>query len=413
MSFNIFYKIKENGSFRYYNSETDDIKTVNKIELTHNFEIPNKGYCKKSLIKKNNRYKIEESIDDDCLINYISDFKHWIKELRYDKIHSFRYTNYFTDIMASVNFFMKHIDFKLKDCPQIKRVEMEWIESAPNGALMYCIEEQTEPIDTYSYDFNMHYATCLGKLEDSNLMIPTSEGYETTLDELPKKSMNLSYGFYRVKITSDNPNAKKVFVFSKKNTYNYYSLFFAMKHKKQFNFKIELIQDGKPNAYLYDNMIQSSEYFGEWYNTLLSLKKKYPKNKLIKMLASNLWGGLAQTNTKNVSEDELDKYVSEGYQIRDKKEYGDPDDSDHKIYYEIYHPDNFYKYNIRIKSWLNAYARNKTAYLAMTDLDNVIRIHTDSVSFRTEHEHNERYKFEDKTSGRVIWYNVNNYYKVG
>jgi hypothetical protein len=39
---------------------------------------------------------------------------------------------------------------------------------------------------------------------------------------------------------------------SKYDVYTSLSLKFAMKHKKQFNIKIELINDDKPNAYIYD-----------------------------------------------------------------------------------------------------------------------------------------------------------------
>ena len=50
----------------------------------------------------------------------------------------------------------------------------------------------------------------------------------------------------------------------------------------------------------------------------------------------------------------------------------------------------------------------------MTDIKNVIRIHTDSISFKTEHPelNNDLMKLENKSSGNILWNNVNNYFKV-
>ena len=69
-----------------------------------------------------------------------------------------------------------------------------------------------------------------------------------------------------------------------------------------------------------------------------------------------------------------------------------------------------YKYNIRLKSFLTAYGRIKIAQIALEDLDNVIRIHTDGIAFQCK----KSFKIplllvEQKTTGLIEYFNVNNY----
>ena len=69
-----------------------------------------------------------------------------------------------------------------------------------------------------------------------------------------------------------------------------------------------------------------------------------------------------------------------------------------------------YRHNIRLKSFLTAYGRVKIAEVAQTDLDGMIRCHTDGIVFNKKMTE----KFaglikEDKTSGRINWKGVNNY----
>ena len=170
--------------------------------------------------------------------------------------------------------------------PTISQLESTWIEKTYNGGLMYC-NPQTEFIQSYSYDRNSFYPDVMGNAENE-FFIPDVEGYETTLDELPN-SKNLMFGFYHVTISSENPDCKKIFAFNHdKNVYNWYDMKTAMTNKKKYGFKIKLIHDGEPNAYVYDSYVKSSDVFGKWYEVLSKLKVKFPKNKLIKCLGSSL-----------------------------------------------------------------------------------------------------------------------------
>ena len=107
---------------------------------------------------------------------------------------------------------------------------------------------------------------CYGNILGSDIKIPTQPGCEFTLDQLPNKR-DLSYGFYRVKITTDNKDFNKCFTFSKHNVYVELSLKFAMKYKKKFDVIFELIMDGEPNAYLYneDDVVSLNSMTYMWH----------------------------------------------------------------------------------------------------------------------------------------------------
>jgi hypothetical protein len=69
-----------------------------------------------------------------------------------------------------------------------------------------------------------------------------------------------------------------------------------------------------------------------------------------------------------------------------------------------------YRYNFRLKSFLTAYGRVKIAEVALTNIENVIRIQTDGIVF------NKQVKLcfpllvkDDKTTGLIKWINVNQY----
>jgi len=72
-----------------------------------------------------------------------------------------------------------------------------------------------------------------------------------------------------------------------------------MRHKKKFDIKIELVQDGSPNCYVYDakDMVSLHSITDEWFEKLTSLRKVYPKNRLLKHLISTAWGHMNANRT--------------------------------------------------------------------------------------------------------------------
>jgi len=237
--------------------------------------------------------------------------------------------------------------------------------------------------------------------------MPFNKGKEIFLTEL---NDNISLGFYRVKITSDHKHATKLFAFSKNHVYNNISINHALE-LSEYNFKVELIIDDKPNAYIYDKEIRSSKVFSIWIDKLMKIKKKHPKNKLIKHLMSSLWGSLSHSNNIMKTYDEIQE---EGLNIcmTDKADYKIADYiwTNSKEYYKLQYMNKPYKSNFRLKSFLTAFGRVKIAEVALENLDAVIRIHTDGIAF------NKKMKFniaglipEDKTTGMIKFDHVNKY----
>jgi len=287
----------------------------------------------------------------------------------------------------------------------IDRTEAKWIEKTNNGGLTYC---DIGTHDSYGYDFQSFYPSLLSQ---DKFILPTKSGAEKFITEIPKI---LLLGFYRVKITSDHKDALKLFAFSKDNVYNNISLYHAIQLIDEFDFKVDLIIDDQPNAYIYPKGIRASNIFGKWFDTLNKIKMIYPKNKLIKHIMSSLWGNLSRSNNLVKTWDEIQ---AEGLNI------GIDDDCDYKIIdyiqtndkesYKLRSMDNPYKYNFRLKSFLTSYGRFKISIVIMEDVDALIRCQTDGVVFNKKMQLNyERLIPEDKTTGLIKWSHVNKYDKI-
>ncbi len=271
---------------------------------------------------------------------------------------------------------------------------------------MYC---KPGTYKCYGYDFTSYYAHIMAS---EDFIIPIKEGKEYTLSKLPKE---LKHGFYRVKITCENDDFRKLFSFSTNHTYLSISLEFAIKHKRQFDVKIRLIIDDEPNAYLYDDdcLVTGKSIFGQWAEYLLNIKTKFPKNKLIKHLSSSCWTTLNKEKTiyktwDQMTDEKLDIGVDDDsdYIILDKKFYANGDK------YRLMNTSNCYEISIRLKAWVSAYPRNKTAGV-LEDIDNVVRIHTDGIVFKKKQKFDIPYLIpEDKTTGKIEFKNLTVYQKI-
>jgi hypothetical protein len=357
-----------------------------------------------------NKFKMlthdDNKATDDDLKAYAKEFMAWNKELRFDKECSFKYSECFCDYTAVTRFFNARCDYK--DHHPITPLEYKWFEKCSNFGLQYLKDENF--VETgYGYDFKNQYALIF----NSDVMIPTQPGQEVTLKKLPKIK-DLQAGFYTVNITSDDDNVRKVFAYSKQNVYVMENLRFIMQHKKEFNIKIELVQC-ENNCYLYnsDDLISLKELTQRWYDDLRGLKKRYPKNRLVKHLFSSAWGHLNASNIKHFEEEDMKKYdvgvtMDHDYLVLEYHEY---DIETKKPYWTVMDTKKPYKYNIRLKPWITGCARNLTASVVLQDIDSVIRIHTDGIVFNKEMEFDdENLVAEDKTTGEIHWVNNNCYW---
>ena len=87
---------------------------------------------------------------------------------------------------------------------------------------------------------------------------------------------------------------------------------------------------------------------------------------------------------------------------------------DSRKYYELINPKNPYKINIRLKPFLSSQCRNITAGVVLKNIDEVIRVQNDNVTFKTEQKNlNIEYLLpEEKTTGLIYFKNANTYNKI-
>ena len=209
-----------------------------------------------------------------------------------------------------------------------------------------------------------------------------------------------------------------MFVFSRHNGYLHESLAFAMEHAKTYDVKIELIVNDKPNAYLYrsKDLVELKTLTDRWFTEGTTLRKEFPKNRLLKHLLSSAWGHLNASNTIIVNTEELMKLdvgVSDkhDYMILEKHEFEEY--TKKESYYVILDMKKPYKHNIRLKPWITAIARNMTAEIVLKDVKNVLRVHTDGIIFKNEMKFDDpNLVLEDKTTGEIYWKNNQCYHNL-
>jgi hypothetical protein len=269
----------------------------------------------------------------------------------------------------------------------------------------------------YGYDFSSYYAHLLSKFE---LQMPVKQGKPSKIKDLRKK---LKYGIYNVKISCDNDDFKKIFSFSSNDCYTHYSLNFCLKYKKKFNISFELLQcDGdSPNCLIYEesDLVNTSKIFSDWFVKLYDIKKKLPKNKLVKHLLTNIWGCLIQFNRTIVKTDEeLQNYDISDLKSNENTEYkllevdAFLEDGEIKHHYKISPSNCMYKRQFRIKPFLTSYARRQMAEFIIQEniINNIVRIQTDGIVLNKEFNfsHLPYHPIaEAKTTGEYIWYNLN------
>ena len=378
----IFYKVNDN-EYRVFAPWTNEFKTVTKdiiYSIKHKYEMM-KGYNNLNM--------------DINLRLFYCDFHVWNNELYQNDLDSFTYS--FKNDHAVIRAFTKNSTFDLHNKEHIEEVETKYFECCNNGYLESCTMGE---YDCYGYDMNSFYPRILG---ESKLKIPLKAGYEIKLDTLDK--YNLKHGFYKVVITCNHPDFLKIFRFSEDNTYTNYSLSFAFMYQSEYDIKIDLNEKDKFNAYLYNecDLIETKEIFGKWFNKLIAVKNKLKNNKLIKHLLSSLWGGLSRKNYKKRIPLTCDEF-----EASDENEYILDDlDLEKNIYYVV-KKQNKYKYNIRLKPFLQSYQRSYMGKIAHDNhLNEIVRICCDNITYKSNVEINvPNFLPEEKTTGHIIFKNA-------
>lgn len=241
----------------------------------------------------------------------------------------------------------------------------------------------------YAYDQKKFYSKTYG-CGIRNFKFPIKRGRLETLEELDLK--NIKYGVYRVRIISNDPRAKFLIGFSKKNYYDHYTLkklnFF--KNKVGISISWNLITDGKPNALIYDDntLIDSERIFGYYQFILNEASELYPKNPLIKFMLNKMYGLQLIKNApikrklssiNKLSEEEKSKIIpilSKSY----KNEKGE------KIYQTVSKDRIFLYTTARMGYFLPATCRAKMSGLISPIINDVVRIYIDGFITKTNND---------------------------
>jgi len=396
MEYIISHQLSDN-KYRYIHSKTG--------KITISSTLPN--------IDRRYQQQRGKTTEED-LIEYAKNFKQWVREMKSTKGYRINYLNYYLDSYATYNIFHMLSDINLKDMTPVSSEEYEWISKCSNSAIQYCKPGEYQ---SYGYDFKNNYPR---NMISSDFHFPIRPGRSI---KCMKIADNIRWGYYMVKIESNDDDVKKLFTFSKHNVYTKTSLDYAIKLMEMgYDITIKLDTKLEKNAYIYDkaDMINGNKVFKRWYSKLSFIKKEFPKNVLIKSIMSQLWGVLCRYNEKSYNTvndieknnmwDDISMTNKTKYYIIDHIE----DDDDKKDYYLLRDNEHPMKYPLgRIKPWITAYGRNKIANVCLHDIDNVVRVQTDGVCFKKKQNFGKKYVTlipEDKTTGLIEWANVNKWY---
>jgi len=390
-----FYYELSNGKARTYNCETKKFKTMNTSDV----------------YKQKKHFSLLKGCEasDEGLKQFVKDFMIWIREIRDNEVFKFDYLKYKSHEQVCKGLFKKLCHGKYEDMDDIDDIEYKFMEACNNSGLRYC---KAGKYDCHGYDFTSQYPAILASTFD----IPTKRGRVRTLKSIDKKTIEI--GYYRMNITSDDERFKKVFLFSKDKVYTHISILFAMmcRDKEKFDVNIELIQE-ENNCYIYgkgakDNIVTGQSIFGKWFKHLIALKNELPKNKLVKYMTSALWGRLCQYNRKfktmdEINDEDLDVSITydsdHDYYIRNIEQNGKGED----VYELVNCKKPYYSSVARFKPFLLSKSREMIGKVALKYIDDVVRIHTDNVTFNKQHDdvifEAGTYKLskEDKTTGLI------------
>jgi hypothetical protein len=393
----ITYYDVENLYFRTYNNKKDKYENLNKLPEKNempNFHIPSKT---KQNFKNNDedlkKYSLQLLKDREQIYN-ICEYDYF----KFETKNGTLYHNHSSSIEGFFNFYAKKQPSYTAH-KKIDKIENIWFNNCYNAGLM-SVESGTFD-NVKIVDFKRYYQYLMTR---EYLKIPLHfkediSKYNAELKNLKIVPKNIMIGIYRVKITCDNTDFKKIFAFSKNHHYTHFSLKFCVEHKEEFNINIDLIIDGKPNALVYhQNMCEPfKKVCYKWSDSLDDLKLKCSKdNTIIKLLRDDF--------IKNYT------HISSG-DINDDKEYFIDYIHPEGKYYKLIKKDDPYFYNFRLKPFLTDLGRITMAEtMLQIGVSNVKRVYTDSIAFIDNNNINIKQldgNLELEDSGKFIFSKVN------
>ena len=230
------------------------------------------------------------NIEDEY--NYIIEVANDLKIESKGLINLYKSGSYLNACLSLFDYVTKHIvgDPILQD-------EAEWIKACSCGSLIS--SESCTETKLYKYDVKSLFPSIY---KSSNFKFPVKRGEFMTITEF---SNYIDFGIYRAIVQpSEDIQYNKLFRFNKMNYYSVVDL----QNAKSLGFKIELIQDDKPNFLKYssDKLMKFSEIFSKYNDILYPLKEKNVKQS--KFLLNLLWGALSSIDKKK-------QYITDSFKL--------------------------------------------------------------------------------------------------
>lgn len=405
----ITYYLTEAKQYRLCRNE-HSFETVDRLPMNENLMELGRGYEKTD--EDLYAYGLVLDHDNNQLLNDKS-LNHTFNCLKSKVLKSSKTTFYRRSNNVAISYFKTKCASSDRDFDMIEGEEDALMDMPYNAGLLYADKGE---FNVDSYDYQMFYPRLLA---DPNFKFPCEAGqYTDWLDEFPIYNTNddikqIKHGYYFLNVQVHKQDILKVFKISKHNTYTNYDVISLMKLRRLFgidSIDIEVIK--RPYLYFDVSLVPGDTVFESWYKSLLKMKKKYPKNKIVKILSSSLWGFLTQKNIVTVPEDDMEDY--EDYKCVDCIH------AKNQIYYKLIPPEkSYYKNNFRLKPFITSYGRLEMLKPLIIYLPNIRKIVTDGFLIDSERKGvtNEfkRYKtliLESDKCGRVLIDNSRSLYYI-
>ncbi|GBC28593.2 hypothetical protein GLOIN_2v1472929 [Rhizophagus irregularis DAOM 181602=DAOM 197198] len=240
-------------------------------------------------------------------------------------------------------------------------VEAEWISDAMMGGLIWADNEWK------GYGRQYDVTSLYPSIQQSNANFPIRQGKFQILKDFVDHRGYALYGLFRASSQRAPQRARGVYTF------------IDLQRAKKLGLDIQLIQDGKPNALIYDReaRIPGTVIFGEYVHFLFNIKNQGGvAGRVAKRVLNTLWGALCQRkrNYKTLTTDQTDPFkFPEGHTLDSIVPVG----SD-QWRFQFTNPGSPFKGEYpRIAPFLLAHGRKTTSELLEPYKDKVRRIHTD------------------------------------
>ncbi|UZO09295.1 uncharacterized protein OCT59_029528 [Rhizophagus irregularis] len=178
-------------------------------------------------------------------------------------------------------------------------VEAELISDAMMGGLIWANNEWK------GYGRQYDITSLYPSIQQLNANFPIRWGKFQTLSDFVDHRGYALYGLFHAKVSGNN-------ILFRQNKRGVYT-FIDLQRAKKLSFNIQLIQDGKPNALIYDReaRIPGTVIFGEYVHFLFNIKNQGGMaGHVAKRVLNMLWGALCQRkcNYKTLSTDQTDPF---------------------------------------------------------------------------------------------------------